>query len=252
MRISTRNTEIEFNEELIAQVVYAIVKAVREDAPQYRRENHLETNNAARFIVGDYINENLRNHVVTDNIQLHHFKRYVWDGCLLIDHEGKITYTILSSTTLAGAAKRHGRKPYYLQTLLFAENGNCEGSPKQMTLADYFSSQGLVPFTDDEYESDFNDIMQGEIQLEDDYRHYVITYTAERSEIVDIRLVYLDRDFDEVDSKDLIEYITPDFAQLTATYAEEDEETEAVERPMVTLKLKQGVRPVIRAMEEEA
>lgn len=252
MKYLYRDTEIDFNPDLISKVVYAITKAVREDAPQWRHENHLETNNAARFIVSDFINENLRNHAVGNGVQLHHFKRYVWDGCLLIDVVGRITYTILSTTTLDAAPKKHGRKPYYLQSLLHAENGSCEGFPKQMTLSDYVASQGMIPFTDDEFESDYQDIMQGEIQLDEDYRHYIIAYRAERSEVTDIQLLYLDRDFDVVDSKDLVAFITPDFAQLTATYSDEVEEPEEAARPAVALKLKEGVKPVIRAAEEEA
>lgn len=252
MTTSDRAIEIEFNRDLIVRVVQAVVKAVSDDVPQYRRENHLETNNAARFIVGDYINQNLRNLVCDEKTVLHHFRRYVWDGCLLIDHEHKVTYTIITAATLAGAKKKHGNKPYYLQSLLYGENGDCEGHYKQMTLADYAISQGKEPFTDEEFTEDFDDIMKGAISMTDGYRHYIVSYVAEHSEVTDIRLVFLDRDFDEIDSVDLAEYIVPDFAQLTNTYPAEAEATEVTEAPKVQLKLKTGVKPQIRAVEKEA
>lgn len=252
MEASKRNVEIDLNKDLVPRIVQAVVKAVTEDAPRFRHENYLETNNAARFIAGDYINQNLREFVVDDQIRLHHFARYVWDGCLLIDHKNKVSYSIMTNATLAGGARKHGNKPYYLQSLLFGENGDCEGKYKQMTLADFAIMQGKEPFTDDDFTEDFDDIMKGEISIGDGYRHYIVAYTAERSEITEIHLEFLDRDFAEIDSVDLSEYITPDFAQLTNTYTAEAEVEDEPEKAKVQLKLKSGVKPQIRAVEKEA
>ena len=249
---SIRNNKIDFNRELIAKVVHAIVKAVTDDAPQFRRENHLETNNAARFIAGDYINDNLRNSICNDAIRIHHFPRYVWDGCLLIDSERKNTYSILTAATLAAAKRKHGNKPYYQQSLLFVENGKCEAQYKQLTLAECATLQGRTPFTDEDFTDDFENIMKGTISQADGYRHYIIAYKAEHSEITEIQLLFLDRDFDEIESVDLAEYITPDFAQLTNTYPVENETTKAEATSKVQLKLKTGVKPHIRVLEEEA
>lgn len=252
MRFNTRDTQIEFNKALISQIVYAISKAVSEDAPEYRRENCLETNNAAKFIVGDYINNNLRHSVVNDGIRLHSFKRYSWDGRLLIDHINKITYTIVSHGTLEAAPFKRGRKPYYLQSILFAENGSCVGQSKQMSFADFSDDIETDFFSPDVLEDDYGDIIQGEIGDPAAYRHYVISYRAERSELINVELIYFDPDYDVVDSKNLNEYITPDFAQLTNTYDDDVAESTDTTPPMVTLKLKSGVKPLIRAAEEEA
>lgn len=252
MHFTTRDSMIEFNEDLISQIVYAISKAVSEDAPEYRREHYLETNNAAKFIVGDYINDNLRHSVVNDGIRLHSFKRYSWDGRLLIDHIGKITYTIVSQGTLDAAPFKHGRKPYYLQSILFAENGSCVGQSKQMSFADFSDDVEPELFSPDVLEDDYGDILQGEIEDPTEYRHYVISYRAERSELIDVELIYFDPDYDVVDRKNLNEYITPDFAQLTSTYDDDVAESADTTPPVVTLKLKDGVKPLIRAVEEEA
>lgn len=252
MKFPNRNTQIDFNRDLIVRIVQAVVKAVTEDAPQHRREHHLETNNAAKFIAGDYINENLRNLVVCDTIHLHHFLRFAWEGCLLIDHKNKITYTIVSATTLAAAPQKHRSNPYYLQSILFAENGLCEGNSKQMTIDDFFTNQNLSGFSAEAYCADFNEIMQGEVTISSDYRHYIVAYKAARSEVTDLQLLFLDRDFDVIDAVGLMEYITPDFALLTAPYTDNLEESTQVEAPTVKLKLREGVRPLIRAVEDEA
>lgn len=252
MKFANRNSQIVFNRDLIVRVVQAVVKAVTEDAPHYRREHHLETNNAAKFIAGDYINENLRNLVASDSIHLHHFQRFAWDGCLLIDHENKVTYTIVSATTLAAAPQKHRSNPYYLQSILFAENGACNGNSKQMSISDYFTDQDLAIFPVETYYADFDEIMQGEVTISSDYRHYIVAYKVARSEVTDLQLLFLDRDFDVIDAVDLMEYITPDFALLTAAYTDNLEESAQVEAPTVKLKLREGVKPLIRATEDEA
>ncbi len=252
---SIQNAKIRFNEPLIRRLVYAIYQAVSEDAPSFRREHYMETNNYAKFLNSDFINENLRKHVVDENIELHHFCRgYLWDGCLLIDHGHKVTYTVATFATLNAAPKKHGNRPYYLQSLLFSENREFEGSPKQMTIADYCETAGFVPFTDDEYVSDFDAIMQGAITRSDGYCHYIVAYNVERSEITDIQLLFLDRDFAEVDSLSLMDYVTPDFATLTESNYDTTEENtnENEEAPRQPYKLRPGLKPALWAMEEEA
>lgn len=249
-----RINTIQFNENLIRRAVYAINKAVSEDVPQELRQNRLETNNRCKFAAGDHINDNLRHHVVDENIDLIPFKRFVWEGRILVDHTNKITYTIASFATLAAAPKKHGNKPYYLQSILFAENGDCEGFPKQMTLAGFAESMGFEPFTTEEFTNDFNTIMQGAVNETDGYRHYILGYTAMRSEITEIRLLYLDKDFAEVDSRDLMDYVTPDFASLTNSdfNVAETDDVESDTQHRQPMKLKPGLKPALRALEEEA
>ena len=63
------------NRLLNRKIVYAINKAISDDVPQVIRENHLETNNRHIFAAGDYINDNLRKHVVKDEVELISFNR---------------------------------------------------------------------------------------------------------------------------------------------------------------------------------
>lgn len=248
-----RAEKIVFNEQLMRRVVYAINKAITEDVPKELREHYLETNNRIRFSPGDYINDNLRHHVVKDEIALIPFKRFIYEGRLLVDYENRITYTIATFATLKDAPKKHGNKPYYLQSLLFAENGDCEGSPKQMTLADYAEFKGLEPFTDDEFYEDFESIMQGTISKTDGYRHYIIGYEVEKSAIKNIRLIFLDKDFAEIDSCSLKEYVKPDFVTLTSPefHAGQEEQKEDKETRSNRFKIRPGFKPEIRAMEDE-
>ena len=247
-----RSKSIVFNENLVRRVVYAINKAITEDVPQELRLHRLETNNRCRFAPGDYINDNLRHHVVNDEVELIPFRRFVYEGRILVDRKNKITYTIVTFATLAAGAKKHGNKPYYLQSILSVENGDCEGVPKQMTLRDYAETMGFSPFAEEEYEVDFDNIMQGLITKDDGYRHYIVGYSAQRSEIQAIKLLYLDSDFAEVDSRDLMEYIVPDFATLTdVNYENESEQAEEEKQQRRPFKLRPGVKPALRAKEEE-
>lgn len=250
----SRSESILENPMLNRKIVYAINKAITQDAPQDMRENRLETNNRHIFALGDHINDNLRKHVVKDDVELIPFNRHAWEGRILVDRGNKVTYTISTHQNLKTVITKHRNRPHYLMTLLYMENGDCEGSPKQMTIGDISPNFKMDAFDAEVLEEDFDKIMQGSISRADGYKHYIVAYTAEHHAIMKIELLLLDNDFAVVDQLDLIEYVTPDFASLTESQYEETEEleeTEQEEKPSL-LKLRLGVKPALRAMEEEA
>lgn len=85
---------------------------------------------------------------------------------------------------------------------------------------------GITIFDTSVLEQDFEKISQGLIDKEEDYRHYIVSYIANHGEIESITLKFLDKEFNIVDQESLMQYIKPDFAQLTnidsETAAEED------------------------------
>ena len=250
----SRSESIIENQMLNRKIVYAINKAITQDAPQDMRENRLETNNRQIFAVGDYINDNLRKHVVKGDVDLISFKRYAWEGRILVDRENRVTYTISTHQNIKTVIAKHRKQPHYLMTLLYAENGDCEGNPKQMALGDMYPDFKVNVFDAGALEEDFDRIMQGSISRKDGYKHYIVAYTAEHHAIMKIELLLLDKDFAVVDQLDLIEYVAPDFAALTERVYEETEELEETkqeEKPSL-LKLRPGVKPALRAMEEES
>ncbi|MEN6413443.1 MAG: DUF5986 family protein [Veillonellales bacterium] len=205
------NDKLILQNDLLRRIVYAVNKAVEDDIPDYLKEQHHETNNAIPHLKGDYINDNLRNNVVKENIELIPFKRYGWSGRIIIDHVNHVTYTITTLNTLVGIPrKKERRTPHYLQSILYAENSGCQAPVKQTCL-----DLGITQFSSEELEEDYNSITNGLISKEDDYRHYIIAYKSEGNEIVEIILKLLDRDFDAVDEVSLMEYIKPDYARLT-------------------------------------
>lgn len=238
---------IRLNETLIRKIVHAIDKAIADDIPQYLRENRKETNNAIVQMRGDCINDNLVNLVIGGDIELVPFKRFLWNGRMLVDRANKITYTITTQKNLKSVAKKQHNNPHFLQTILHKENGDCEAPIKQMTFMD------LSPFSEDVLEDDYYSIVGDLINPTEGYRHYVIAYEAENSELRDIQLEFLDRDFNIIDKASLNEYINPDFARLTdveplvETYSSEsNEET----RPLMTLK--PGFRPKLQDIGKES
>jgi hypothetical protein len=130
------------------------------------------------------------------------------------------------------------------------ENGGYEATVKQITLMD------LYPFESEELENDYKSIMEGMIDPTEGYRHYVIAYDVDNSELIDIQLEFLDKDFNTIATASLNEYIKPDFARLTdAEFVEEDlsEETENDAKGLVAIKSnKSGLRPKIREVPEQA
>lgn len=238
------------NELLLRRVVRAVEKAVGEDIRDYLRDNRKETNNALRQMVGDNINDNLRKMVVDEGIELIPFARSAWDGRILIDRNNQITYTIVTKRTLHSIPRKKGRRvPHYLQSLLYNENGDCKAKFKQMSMVDF----DIIKFDAEELESDYDHIMGGYISREEDYRHYIIVYEAERCEVKNVTLQLLDKDFDVVDECSLNDYINVDFAKLTEMkpVMQENEEEEP-KRVHSLLKVKKtGVKPDIRKEDEK-
>lgn len=235
--------KIVVEESLLRKVVRAVEKGIGEDMRVYLRDNHKETNNAAKHMPGDNINNNLRNMVVSNGIELIPFSRTGWDGRILVDRNNRITYTIMTKRTLDSIPKKKGRTiPHYLQSILYVENRGCHARNKQMSLEDF----GIVIFNRQELEDDFDKVMSGQIGRDDNYHHYIIVYEAKRGELTSITLQFLDKDFDIIDEYSLNDYIKLDFAKLTELEpVVEDEEDNKHVRNLLRVK-GSGIKPQIR------
>ncbi len=244
-----RNAEITINELLLRKIVYCIEKAIGEDVQQHIREHHLETNNALPLLRGDFINSNLMNHIVKDDVFLVPFKRCGWSGRIIVDKRNHITYSIMTEGTLAAIPKKkHRETPHYLQSVLFVENNDCVAKEKQMTLEDF----GITVFDNEILERDYAKVSQGLIDADEDYKHYVIAYNAEHREIKDIKLKFFDKDFNIVDVQSLMDYIRPDFAKLTETDDIEECFSETTTEKKSLIAVKRGIKPTLRTIEKKA
>lgn len=244
------NDTLTINEPLLRKIVWAIVKANGEDMRDYLTNNNHETNNALMLLKGDFINDNLRNLIVSDEIEMIPFKRYGWSGRILADKVNKITYTITTQQTLKAIPKKKGRLiPHYLQSILFSENGEYEAPIKQMTFSDY-GYFGITEFESKELEDDYKKIMGGYISSDDGYHHYIVAYEAEHGEVKSIDLLLLDKEFDIVAEISLNDYIKLDFGRLTEpNYAAETATKEENVHSLVNVK--QGVKPKLREAEKQ-
>lgn len=252
--LGIKTDKIILNNDLLHKIVYSINTAIAVDVFQEFCENRLETNNRIRLAYGDHINENLRRYAVErGKVELISFTRYAWAGRILVDYENKVTYTICTEATLKAVARKHGLSPHYLKSILFVENHEYEGVPKQVNLADLYPDS--VPFTPEELEVDYDKIMQGQIDKLDGYIHYVIVYRAERFSINEIRLVLLDKDITEVESVSLMAFMEPDFGFLTQpdfnVEAASTKEEEVPEKRRL-VKVRSGFKPALGIMEDEA
>lgn len=245
-----RHKEIIINDTLLRKIVYAIDKAISDDLPQFLQDNHMETCNYIIQLRGDKINDNLRNHVVNEDIELVPFKRCVWSGRILVDRINHITYTITTVPTLDGIPrKKNRRSPHFLQSVLFAENSECKSPNKQMNLYDF----GVIPFDTMELEADYIGITKGLINRDENYCHYIVAYKSEGSELKDVILKLLDKDFGTVDETSLNEYIKPDFSRLTEVApAGQTVETEENTESKKLVAIKAGIIPKLREVEKQA
>lgn len=206
---------VEENESLLRLVVKAIEKGVGEDIRDYCMSTNKATNNAVRLMRSDNINTNLRDSVASDIVELKYFNRSAWTGCLLIDRQHKVTYTICTRRTLEGIPKKKDRRiPHYLQSILYVQNANVMPVYEQMSLGDY-ASEVESKFTDDVYIKDYNDIMKDDLVIGDDYMHYVIVYEAEHLGVTSVAVKLLDPNFRTAKEYSLDYLLKPDFSELT-------------------------------------
>ena len=199
-------------------IVKSITKAVGPDIMNYLINNNMDTYNAISYLRGDFINTNLRDTIVSinDNVELKHFKRFIWTGSLLIDHQHKTTITISTKSTLNRIrAERNRKNPHYLQSICHVLNGDLLADCKQMKLSDLEGFDVQPLFGDEVYENDFDTIMDAAISPEEGYRHYVVAYEAERLEVKSLSLMILDKDLDVVRDISLMDLLQPDFGNLT-------------------------------------
>jgi hypothetical protein len=234
-------------EIVIRRIVRAIQKAIEEDVPDFCHENHMETMNSIRYLRGDKINDNLRTLVVSDDIILISFKRYSWDGRMLVDLKNRITYKITTQQNLMAIPKKKNRTcPHFLQSILAVENGDLQGEYVQMTM------MPMEQFEDDVLGEDYKKIVAGVLDPDSGYRHYVVTYAFEQSHLLSVNLELLDRGFNKVSSLSLNEYIKPDYTQLTADRPENPEKTTEPKKTARDLvAIKKGIRPEIIEPEKE-
>ena len=207
----------------------------------------METMNSVRYVRGDKINDNLRNHVVSEDTILISFKRYSWDGRMLVDHKNCITYTITTQQNLAVIPKKKNRScPHFLQSILAIENGDLHGKYEQMALFP------MEQFEDDVLEEDYKKIVSGVLSRDSGYHHYVIAYAFEKNELLDVNMILLDKAFNTVKEISLNDFIKPDFAKLTA---EQSENSEQITKPAKVAKdliaIKAGIRPELIELEDE-
>lgn len=240
--------EIRRNKDLERRLVWAINKAVSDDIPQMLGEHQLDTHNFLGHFRGDCINTNLRLGVIPENIILLPLHRGGYVGRLVIDHTAKITYSITTEQNLRLIPKKKGRRtPHFLQTLLGIENANYESECKQLTF------MPMSSFDHNTLQEDFDSIIADIFSPSEGYVHYIIAYTPSKSGLLDVQLLFLDKDFDVIDSESLSEFITPDYAELTMSQDSLDT-FDVIPVPDVQslIGLKPGLRPALYDGDDEA
>lgn len=238
--------ELPSDEIVIRRIVRAIQKTIEEDVPEFCRDNHMETMNSIRYVRGDKVNDNLRNLVVSDDIRLLSFKRHSWDGRMLIDQKSLTSYTITTQQNLQAIPKKRDRKcPHFLQSILAIENGDLKGQYVQQSLFP------MEQFDNEVLEEDYKKIISGVLEPGSGYHHYVITYEFEKNELLDVKMVLMDRNFNLVNEISLNNFIKPDFARLTveeSALSVHTTETAASARSLVTIR--PGIRPELIELED--
>ena len=195
-------------------IAKAVEKGAGVDSRFYDEEINTVTNNARSHARGDKINTNLKNMFASsENIEIKIFKRTSWKGILVIDHLSKMIFSICSKNTVDRVMNKINRKnPHYVQILVCTLNSDKSLFPAQLLLTDF----GLEDPYKDNYEKDFFEILGTGSAVFKDYHYWLVSYELANYMVTDIYAVLLNKNFNIVNKIPLIEYLKPDFGELTA------------------------------------
>lgn len=206
-------------EAFARSVVTCVRKALNDDMHRYLSEFQPDTKNGIPHSIGDWINTNIRQTMISEAVDVIEFPRRSWKGKLIIDHANKFTITIVREKRLRQIVKNvknTGRlRPHYIETLLRTINKVLEPKHRQLTLEQCSCME--FSFDDKTYEEDLKSIFLGSLDDREGYVHCIIAFETEKSELANIELLLLDKTFEVVETKNLKYLIAPDFAALTQT-----------------------------------
>ena len=194
-------------------IVKAIQKGAGPDVREYRQATNKVTNNAVRLMLLDNIFTNIRDCAASETLELKTFKRFGWDGCLLIDRVHKLTFTICTKRTLEGIPRKKDRSiPHYLQSILFVENSDVKSPYVQPNL---FGYEPKSQFSEEVLRDDYESIMKEDLSAGDGYHHWCIVYEVFQYDIASISMIKLDKNFLTAEEIKLDDLLKPDFLDLT-------------------------------------
>jgi len=228
---------------LIRTVVACIKQATDDDVKRYLDEFHPGTTNGLPHQIHDWINGHLRDHVTSNKVYTMEIKRASWRGRLIIDEEHKYVYSIMRIDRLKSLRKEKRNSPHYLHTIVGSLNKELEAENKQLSIEAYDYSR----FSQEELESDYTRLFGNKVNPSEGYKHCLILFATRKTELYDVRLCIVDKDLDVVEDKPLIDFIKPDYAELTNVKSVDtvsddseneidDNATEQGGKPLVKLK----------------
>lgn len=219
-------------EGLLRYIVSAIHTAISDDYSNFLQEySALDTHIGFGLMKSNFINDRLKMYVAKTNASIHQFKRYSWQGRIIVDRHSKHTFSVSTHSNLKTVFNKKGReKPHYLQSVLVVENRKCYNPHEQLTLMD------TCPFDQKMIESDYYSIMSLYAEEFREFTHYVVAYSISSNGFLDVDLILFDSHFDEIERISLNDFITPDYGELTERPKVKSTSTTKSTRNLVSLK----------------
>lgn len=221
-----------YDEKLLRYIVSAIYTATSDDYSNFVEEySSLDTHCGFGLMRANFINTRLKEYIAKTNATIHGFKRYSWQGRIIIDREKKQTFSVSTHANLKAVFNKKGRRvPHYLQSVLAVQNQNCFNPHEQLTLMD------TRPFDYKTFENDYHDIMFSDADKFKKFTHYVVAYTVSPGGLLDVDLILFDSHFDEIKRVSLNSFIAPDYGKLTDSSITQSTSTTKSARNLIALK----------------
>lgn len=238
-------TEIELNEKIVSQIVRAIQKGIEEDVKNEKKAFPTDWHRADSHLAVDHIYTNARNQLSFGNCDVLKFRRPFWEGCLIVDRENRVTYSMMTESALDTVRKDKLRKgPHYLQAIAYVENHRCIPRFEQPAMEGWSVNR----FDDSFYRRVYSAIADGRIDESDSYCHYVVAYAAQSGSVTSVRMLLLDRNLSIADTLDLSQYLSVGYLEADTTQETDSfsAQTQQESRTDKLVTLKSGVVPRLK------
>ncbi len=235
----TMTIAMKYNEEIVKTIVQAINRAISVDIPVAYSENRRATHNCFGPMRVDVINDDLELMLTQDGVKVHHFKRHNWETVMILDTNTSTAFFVFSERNLQNIPKKKDRScPHYLQSCLHVFHEGYDGKYVQQSFLPIIDE-----FDDQTYEDDAEMILNNVIDNLSDWHLYAIAYDYSGIELTKVMLYFLSPRFEEIDKKDLGEFIMPNYAAAVKPVDESSPAPTQDETDEPLIKVKAKARP---------
>lgn len=190
--------------ELIANT---IVDSLEYNYPEIKNKLNFDTQNSYKYSKLDIINTELSKKLTDEKYIFHGFKRYGWEGRMLVDLQEENLISITSESNLNDLIRSKDNRKYHYIPILSSFNSTTNAANVQLCF------EGFENY--EMYESKRVKILEGLKIDVSSYKYHVITFELENGKISALNSYVLTPKFDIIEKISLMKLVRLDYRDLS-------------------------------------